>query len=113
MRVCHDITLAVAPPFAKAQVKVGSGHGNHARSEEMLQCSNSYLQWAEPARKVAYAFQFAPAPYNVLSSYTEAITMNSNIYLDDATGQLNRMADMPLFEMSRVRRKPPIEGPLA
>ena len=31
--------------------------------------------------------------YNILSSYTEAATMNFNIYLDDETGrQLNRLA---------------------
>lgn len=37
--------------------------------------------------------QFAPASYNILSSYTEVTAVNFNIYLDDETGQLlNQLA---------------------
>ena len=46
-----------------------------------------------PENLFAYSFQFAPASYNIWNSYTEATTVNFNIYLDDETGlQLNQLA---------------------
>jgi predicted transcriptional regulator len=119
-----------------------------------LDAGEGMEKWASVFREFsfAYSFQFAPAAYDILNSYTEATAINFNIYLDDETGrQLNRlakqvgesrnalvrqavsdwlnrhgkpqwpdevlafkgMADMPLFEASRDRLKPPIADPLA
>src|SRR5471030_862374 len=65
------------------------------RYKRGLDTGDGTEKWASVFREFsfAYSFQFAPAPYDILNSYTEATAMNFNIYLDDETGQqLNRLA---------------------